>query len=94
MYPSATFHFYEKNCILKFLLIKFDRDREILPILLIKFLRYKFFHKNEKFRKGLQCKNPKYLINRLKNEVARAFATNFLLVKIPSKPASVDLFNA
>ena len=53
MYPSATFHFYEKNCILKFLLIKFDRDREILPILLIKISRYKFFHKNEKFWKGL-----------------------------------------
>ena len=92
--PCATFHFYEIFCILKFLLIKFYRDRKILPILLIKILRYKFFCKNEKLRKGQLCKKPKYLINILKNDVARAFARNSGHVKIPPKPTSVDLFNA
>ena len=92
--PCATFHFYEIFCILKFLLIKFYRDRKILPILLIKILRYKFFCKNEKLRKGQLCKKPKYLINILKNDVARAFARNSGQVKIPPKPTSVDLFNA
>ena len=39
--PCATFPFYKFFCISKFLLIKCNPDRKILPNLLIKILRYK-----------------------------------------------------
>ena len=55
MYPSATFHFYEIFCILKFLLIKFVKFFNRDQILLIKISRYNCFCKNEKLHKDLTC---------------------------------------